>query len=80
MPVQVSDSFLAKIFKAVESDHHTEVKVDLENQTITLISEKESEKFDVNVYKKECLLKGYDDIEYLMSLKDKIESYEESHT
>lgn len=76
LPVQVTDGFLNKIFKAIESNPKTEVKVDLENQTIALVSSGESEKFDVSTYKKECLLKGYDDIEYLLSLNEKIVMYE----
>jgi 3-isopropylmalate/(R)-2-methylmalate dehydratase small subunit len=76
LPVQVSDEFLAKIFAAIKSDSKSELKVDLENQTITIVKSGDSEKFDVNSYKKECLLKGYDDVDYLMSLKDKIEAFE----
>ncbi len=79
LPVQVSENFLTKIFNAVETDHKSEVKVDLENQTITIVASGESEKFDVSSYKKECLIKGYDDIEYLFSLNDKIGAYEEHH-
>jgi 3-isopropylmalate/(R)-2-methylmalate dehydratase small subunit len=76
LPVQVSDEFLTKIFKAIGQNHKTEVKIDLLNQTISLTSTQDTEKFDVNPYKKECMVKGYDDIEYMMSLKDKIIAYE----
>lgn len=76
LPVQVSEGFLAKIFKAIEANPKTEVRVDLENQTITLVASGESEKFDINSYKKTCLLNGYDDIDYLMSLSKKIEDFE----
>ena len=76
LPVQVTEEFLASIFVAVEKDPKTELKVDLENQTITLLSTGSEESFEVNPYKKECLLKGYDDIDYLMSIKDKILEYE----
>lgn len=79
LPVQVSDEFLAKIFAAIEKDAQTEVKVDLEKQTITLVATGESQQFEVNSYKKECLLKGYDDVDYLLSLKDKIEAYEKAY-
>ncbi len=76
LPVQVSEKFLAELFKAIELDHGTEISVDLENQIITLNSKGDSEKFDINPYKKECLLNGYDDIDFLLSLKDKIAQFE----
>lgn len=76
LPVQVTDEFLSMIFKAIEKDAKAEVKVDLENQAITIVTTGETEKFEVNSYKKECLLKGYDDVDYLLSLKDKIATYE----
>jgi len=78
LPVQVSDEFLDKIFAATEKDSKSELKVDLENQTITILATGDSEKFDINPYKKTCLLKGYDDIDYLMSMSDKIEAFEKS--
>lgn len=78
LPVQVSDGFLAMIFAAIEKDAQTKLKVDLENQTITLLVTGESEKFDINPYKKTCLLNGYDDIDYLISIKDKIEVFEKA--
>lgn len=78
LPVQVSDSFLSKIFMAIEANPKTQVKVDLEKQTITLLETNESELFEINLYKKECFLKGYDDIDYLLSIKDKIELFEKS--
>ena len=79
LPVQVSDFFLNKIFMAIEKNPKAQLKVDLESQTIILNETGESEKFDISLYKKECLLKGYDDIDYLSSLKDKIEVYEKTH-
>ena len=78
LPVQVSDGFLKKIFEAIEKDPKTTLHVDLVNQTITLKATGESEKFDINPYKKTCLINGYDDIDYLFSLKDKIEAFENS--
>jgi 3-isopropylmalate/(R)-2-methylmalate dehydratase small subunit len=78
LPVQVSDAFLSKLFSAIEKDPQTKIKVDLENQTITLISTGESEKFEINKYKKTCLLNGYDDIDYLLAMKDKIEVFEKT--
>lgn len=78
LPVQVSDEFLTKVFSAIEKDPQVKLRVDLVNQTITILSTGESEKFDINIYKKTCLLNGYDDIDYLLSLKDKIEVFEKS--
>ena len=80
LPVQVSPEFLAKIFGAVEKDPKTKVRIDLENQEITLTSTDEKEIFDINPYKKTCLLNGYDDIDYLLSIKDEIEIYEKNNT
>jgi 3-isopropylmalate/(R)-2-methylmalate dehydratase small subunit len=80
LPVQVSPEFLSKIFAAVEKDPKTKVRINLENQEITLISSGEKETFDINPFKKTCLLNGYDDIDYLLSFKDVIEAYERSHT
>jgi 3-isopropylmalate/(R)-2-methylmalate dehydratase small subunit len=79
LPVQVSESFLEKLFKALEKDIKTELDVNLEKQTISLVSTGESENFDINPYKKNCLLNGYDDIDYLLSMKDKIEAFESKH-
>jgi 3-isopropylmalate/(R)-2-methylmalate dehydratase small subunit len=76
LPVQVSAVFLAKIFKAVEADSSTKVEVDLEKQKITLMNTSESESFEINPYKKECMINGYDDIDYLLNIKDKIEAFE----
>jgi len=76
LPVQVSPEFLAKIFAEVEKDPETKIRIDLENQEITLLSTGEKESFEINPYKKTCLLNGYDDIDYLLSIKDEIEEYE----
>jgi 3-isopropylmalate/(R)-2-methylmalate dehydratase small subunit len=78
LPVQVSPEFLAKIFTAVENDPKTKTRIDLEKQEITLLSTCETESFDINPYKKTCLLNGYDDIDYLLSIKDEIEAFEEN--
>ncbi len=76
LPVQVSDKFLKIIFDKVAADKNTEVVVDLVNQTVTIAGE--SEKFEINDYKKTCMINGYDDIDYLLSIKDKIEEYEKT--
>jgi 3-isopropylmalate/(R)-2-methylmalate dehydratase small subunit len=78
LPVQVSADFLEKIFDAVEQDPKTVIKVDLPAQEISVPSLGISEHFDINAYKKECLLNGYDDIDFLISMKDKIEAYEKN--
>jgi 3-isopropylmalate/(R)-2-methylmalate dehydratase small subunit len=72
LPVQVSPSFLEKIFAAIESDPNTELEVSLPEQTITILSTGEKESFDINGYKKNNLLNGYDDIDYLQAMKSDI--------
>lgn len=76
LPVVVSEPFLARLFASIEENPKMEVKVDLPNQTITNLATGESEQFEINAYKKECLMKGYDDIDYLLSKKNLIEDYE----
>jgi 3-isopropylmalate/(R)-2-methylmalate dehydratase small subunit len=76
LPVQISADFLSKIFVAIDADPKAEVEVNLEEQKISLVTTGESESFEINPYKKECLLNGYDDIDYLLSIKDKIETFE----
>lgn len=78
LPVQISSGFLDKIFRAVENDPKTELEVNLEEQKITLVSTGEFESFDINPYKKECMLNGYDDIDFLLSNREKIEEYEKN--
>ncbi len=76
LPIQVSEEFLAKVFAEIDKDPNTQFKVDLENQTFTIIATGESTGFDISSYKKECLLNGFDDIDYLINIKDKIEAFE----
>jgi 3-isopropylmalate/(R)-2-methylmalate dehydratase small subunit len=76
LPVQVSEGFLETLFEAIEKDPASRVKVDLEAQEITLLPNGPSESFDINPYKKKCLLNGFDDIDYLLSLSDKIKAWE----
>lgn len=73
LPVQVSDEFLQKIFAC---NNETELIVDLEKQTITINSTGEQESFEISSYKKTCLLNGYDDIDFLLSIKEDIEKFE----
>jgi 3-isopropylmalate/(R)-2-methylmalate dehydratase small subunit len=76
LPVQVSEVFLSKMFEDINKNPDSMFKVDLVKQTISIISSGESEKFDISSYKKTCLINGYDDIDYLINIKDKIESFE----
>lgn len=76
LPVIVSPEFLKDIFDAVEADPKATLTIDLEKQTITNNSTKATESFEINPYKKECLLKGLDDIDYLLTNKDKIAEFE----
>lgn len=76
LPVVVSESFLAGIFAAVKGDAGITLTVDLSQQTITNNAMGESVRFDINPYKKNCLLNGFDDIDFLLSQKDKIEAWE----
>lgn len=77
LPIQVTSDFAKKIYSAIEADPQTVFSVDLEAQTFTIQATGESIGFEISPYKKECLLNGYDDIDYLISLKDKIEAFEE---
>lgn len=77
--IQVSDDFLKQIFAAIEADSQAKFEVDLENQTFTICSTGASTGFAIDGYKKECLLNGYDDIDYLMNMKGEIESYEQKN-
>jgi 3-isopropylmalate/(R)-2-methylmalate dehydratase small subunit len=78
LPVQVSDSFLKMLFHAVEKSPDTKVTVDLENQKVVL-PDGASEDFEINPYKKTCLINGYDDIDYLLNLRDEIKQFELTH-
>ena len=77
LPVQVSDAFLDKIFKAIETDPATELEVDLQNQSITLLATGEKESFQINGYKKHNLMNGFDDIDYLQDMKAEIQTFAE---
>ena len=76
LPVVVSEAFLAELFESISDNPQTEVEVDLPNQTVTNKTTGNSEKFDINGYKKHCLMNGLDDIDYLIQNKDKIEKWE----
>jgi 3-isopropylmalate/(R)-2-methylmalate dehydratase small subunit len=76
LPIVISDELLKKLHGLIQKDPSTKVKIDLEKQTFTILSTGDSVRFDINPYKKECLLKGLDDIDFLLSMKDMIISYE----
>ncbi|MBU2951112.1 3-isopropylmalate dehydratase small subunit [Tamlana agarivorans] len=78
LPVQISPEFLNEIFEAVYEDPKTELVIDLDAQTITLPSSGTQESFDINGYKKGNMLNGFDDIDYLQSMKGEIETFTES--
>lgn len=76
LPIQVSDSFLDGAFAAIAADSKAQFEVDLQAQTITNLTSGEKASFDIDSYKKECLLNGYDDVDYLLSIKPEIEAFE----
>jgi 3-isopropylmalate/(R)-2-methylmalate dehydratase small subunit len=78
LPVQVSEDFLEEIFKTVDEDPTAEFEIDLENQSLKNIKTGNIINFEINPYKKECLLRGLDDIDFLLSLKQDIAAFEES--
>lgn len=80
LPVVVSEEFLQQLFKSIAQDPHIQVRVDLPNQTVTNIATNQTEHFDINGYKKYCLERGLDDIDFLVANKDKIEAYETQHS
>jgi 3-isopropylmalate/(R)-2-methylmalate dehydratase small subunit len=75
LPVQVSEEFLKTIFEAIEENPKTELLIDLPNQKIHINSTGASESFEINAYKKENMLNGYDDIDYLESMKEDIKTF-----
>ncbi len=76
LPVVVTEPFLQKLFESIENDHQTQVKVDLPNQTITNLATGESEHFEINSYKKHCLMNGLDDVDFLVENKEKVVAWE----
>jgi 3-isopropylmalate/(R)-2-methylmalate dehydratase small subunit len=76
LPVVVSEPFLQELFASIENDPKTEVEVDLPNQTVTNKATGKSEHFEINGYKKHCLINGLDDIDFLLENKEKIEAWE----
>ena len=79
LPVVVSEDFLAELFASIDADAKTEVEVDLPNQTVTNKATGHSEHFDINAYKKHCLMNGLDDIDFLVENKQKTEQWEQAN-
>lgn len=75
LPVQVSEAFAEKIFDTIEANPDTKIEVNLEEQKVTLLATGESENFDINRYKKENMLNGFDDIDYLENMKTDIQEF-----
>ena len=80
LPVVVSEAFLAELFQSINADPSTEVKVDVPEQTVTNLATGKSEHFEINGYKKYCLMNALDDIDFLLENKDKIEKWEGNKT
>lgn len=78
LPIQVSEEFLSEIFAAIAADPEAKFEVDLENQTLTICATGHKTPFAIDGYKKECLLNGYDDVDYLRSIRDEIEAFEKA--
>jgi len=79
LPIVIDDAFLHEVFTAIEQDPDTVLKISLPEQTITLESTGSQRSFDIDPYKKMCLLNGYDDIDYLLSLREKINQFEQAN-
>jgi 3-isopropylmalate/(R)-2-methylmalate dehydratase small subunit len=78
LPIVVSDDFLKKLFDLITTDPSSKVKIDLEKQTLTILKTGEFVRFNINAYKKECMLKGLDDIDFLLTMKNEISIFETS--
>lgn len=79
LPVVVSEGYLKTLFQTIEKDPKATIEINLEAQQVTLVETGEKESFDINPYKKSCLLNGYDDIDYLLSLKSEILEFEKNN-
>ncbi len=78
LPVQVSPEFLQELFEEIKNNPNSSLEVDLEAQKITILSSQKSESFEIDSYKKTCLINGYDDIDFLVSVKDEVEAFEKA--
>lgn len=78
LPITVPEEFLEKIFATVFADPATEIQVDLEKQTVTLLATGDTFEFEINPYKKSCLINGYDDIDFILSHTKEVEAFEQT--
>lgn len=78
LPVTLSPEFVGKMFEAIDANNEAEFIVDLKNQFVEIVATGEKEEFEINAYRKECLINGFDNIDYLLSIADKIEAYEQT--
>ena len=76
LPIRVSEEFLKAVFDEIRRDPAAQFTVDLDNQTLTVVSSGRSEGFEIDAYKKRCLQNGYDDVDYLHSIADRIAAFE----
>lgn len=79
LPVTVSEAFLKELFDSIGADHEAKVRIDLPGQKVSNLKTGKSESFEINPYKKYCLMEGLDDIDYLLSHRKDIEDYERAH-
>ena len=79
LPVQVSEGFLKTLLKEIKNNPKIKLTVNLENQTISIDNLQLSEDFEIDAYKKTCMINGYDDIDYLLSKKEAIETFESTY-
>lgn len=78
LPIQVTEEFLSAIYTAVSKNHKAQLDVDLENQTVTIADTGEQAEFEINAYKKSCLINGYDDIDFILNQKHLIQEFEQA--
>ncbi|MCK4698737.1 MAG: 3-isopropylmalate dehydratase small subunit, partial [Bacteroidales bacterium] len=78
LPIQLSKKFLSTLFKEINKNPNIKLRIDLSSQEVIILSSGKKESFEINSYKKDCLLNGYDDIDYLINMKDKIIDYEKN--
>ena len=76
LPIRLSEQFVQNLFRLLEKNPKTKVRINLEKQTVEIVATDETEYFEINQYKKECLINGFNDIDYLISIRDKIIDYE----
>ena len=80
LPIQVSEAFLKVLFETIQKNPETHLLVDLENQTLSIEGSDRYETFEISAYKKQCMINGYDDIDYLINNRDKIIAFEKKNS